>query len=163
MHSCLLDANNFRLLKIVKHNLILLGRSLGLTVLSLYALAADSMRLLLSALTSFRLFSCRRWTCREKQSQSTVSSLLLASRELILMQDQNEAALCLAWDKWNKYSVLLKEWCLPLAPHPSQIKKPHHPLERKCLQPQSKQSTKRGLFNNSCVANGKIHKASNLL
>lgn len=56
LHSCLLDANNFRLLKIVKHNLILLGRSLGLTVLSLYALAADSMRLLLSALTSFKTF-----------------------------------------------------------------------------------------------------------
>lgn len=55
LHSCLLDAKNFRLLKIVKHNFNL-GRSLGLTVLSLNALAADSMRLLLSALTSFKTF-----------------------------------------------------------------------------------------------------------
>lgn len=143
--------------------LILLGRSLGVTVFSLYALAADSMRLLLSALTSFRLFSCRRGTCREKQSPNTVSSSLLASGELVLMQNQNEVALCLAWDMWNKYSVMLNEWCFPLALHANQIKKPHHLLERKCLQPQSKQGTKRGLFNNSCVADGKIHKASNLL
>lgn len=165
MRSWLLDANNFRLVKIVKYNFNISGKITGLTVLSLCALGMDSMRLLVHSLISLPSYCSKadgltaldfflqeidtEWTCRKQQSQNTASSLLLASGELVLMQDQNEVAFSSAWVTWNKYSAILSEWLLPFALHPNWIKKPHHQLGRICLQSQSKQGTKRGLFNGS--------------
>jgi len=59
MHCWLLDAKKFRLVKIIKYNLNTSGQITGLTVLSLWALGMDSVRLLVCSPISL-LFFCSK-------------------------------------------------------------------------------------------------------
>lgn len=104
---------------------------------------------------------CRRWWMKCRTAvPDTARSQLLASRELVLLQDQNGGVLSSAWVMQNKYCY--SKWMtLLFALYPNQIKKPHQ-RERKCFKSRSKLGTKKGLFNHLHVLNGEKTESKSL-
>lgn len=143
--------------------LILLGSSLCWTVLLLYALAADSMRLLVSALTSFRFFLAEDE--HVGKSNPRVLSVHCCWQVESWSWCRTKMKLLSVWHETCETNTLLCWMNDTFLWHCIQTKPKSHIInwkENACSHKGSR-APKGVCLIISCVANGKIHKASHLL
>lgn len=159
MHSCLLDANNFKLFKIVKCNFNTSGKSLGLTVL-LHALRGDSMRLRWVFLLLLDIFLADEHV---EKSNSIVLSVHWQVESCSWCRTKMK--LLSIWHETCETNILLCWMNDAFLWHFIQTKSKTHIIhwkENACSHKASR-APKGVCLIISCVANGKIHKASHLL